>query len=391
MHKDMHYAGTYALAKLAGLPDDTALKIGVSAQFVDDSADDTAIMDAKTGELFASEVSTRYSSPMKYMGQRSFLLNHIDQLAIWVPFHFLPGGKGETLTQKLVCQPDSDIAKAMIASHLQKAVELGKSGREWGPYLIGVAAHVYADTFAHYGFSGVSSRRNLVDAFSIHEVEDDEDDANWQDIVTTFRQKCGYKYRNIKNSVMGFGGEISTSTKEGAMGHAGVAKMPDYPYLVFSFKYEREDLLHGGPPKKPRNNPATYMQACEKMHQYFADYLAQSGEKVDESTRREFAKVKPQIAEILSLREDDEEERLQHWRAKAAEYWGITIPEYPGDAWKKRFAGSTCKAEVLATDAYRFFIAAGWHKKTVLDEILPKHGINLEFRQYREDFAPDKK
>ena len=126
MHKDMHYAGTYALAKLAGLSDDIALKIGASAQFVDDSADDTAIMDEKTGELFASEVTTRYADPKKYIGQRAFLLNHIDQLAIWVPFHFLPGGKGDTLTQKLVCRPDSEIAQAMIASHLEKTMSLKK-------------------------------------------------------------------------------------------------------------------------------------------------------------------------------------------------------------------------------------------------------------------------
>ena len=33
--------------------------------------------------------------------------------------------------------------------------------------LIGLAAHVYADTFSHSGFSGVSSRRNKVDASSI--------------------------------------------------------------------------------------------------------------------------------------------------------------------------------------------------------------------------------
>ena len=34
--------------------------------------------------------------------------------------------------------------------------------------LIGLIAHVYADTFSHAGFSGVSSRRNKVDAASLH-------------------------------------------------------------------------------------------------------------------------------------------------------------------------------------------------------------------------------
>ena len=261
MHKDMHYAGTYALAKLAGLSDDTALKIGGSAQFVDDSGDDESIYDDKTGELFASEISTRYADIAKYAKQRSFLLNYIDQLAIWVPFHFLPGGKGNTLTQKLVCQPDSEIARAMIASHLKKAVALQEGGRKWGPHLIGVAAHVYADTFAHYGFSGVSSRRNLVKAHTIREVGGNA--VEWQKKVKKFRKnwgytfgnistffdagsqskevgnddagmwqkfwkKSGYIYSNAKNSLLGLFGEISTLTKDGAMGHPGVASMPDF-------------------------------------------------------------------------------------------------------------------------------------------------------------------
>lgn len=397
MHKDMHYAGTYALAKLAGLSDDTALKIGVSAQFVDDSADDTAIMDEKAGELFVAEVSTRYADIAKYRSQKYFLRNHIDQLAVWVPFHFLPGGKGDTLTQKLVCQTDSKIARAMIASHLNKAVALGKNKREWGPYLIGVAAHVYADTFAHYGFSGVSSRRNLVKASSIRVLangnraaDNGENNKNWRQKVAAFRKKYKYKYINIRDAIKGIAGELSTSTEKGAMGHGGVASMPDYPFLVFSFQYERKHLLYDGQPTKPRNNPATYLQACERMHRYFAKYLAKSGEGADVDTRRKFAEVKSQIAEILSLANDDEEKRLRHWQKKAKKYWGITIPNYPGKQWKKHFAGLTRKAEVLDSDAYKFFMAAAWHKKTVLDEILPKHGIHLEFRQYREDFAPDK-
>ena len=416
MHKDMHYAGTYALAKLAGLSDDTALKIGGSAQFVDDSGDDESIYDDKTGELFASEISTRYADIAKYAKQRSFLLNYIDQLAIWVPFHFLPGGKGNTLTQKLVCQPDSEIARAMIASHLKKAVALQEGGRKWGPHLIGVAAHVYADTFAHYGFSGVSSRRNLVKAHTIREVGGNA--VEWQKKVKKFRKnwgytfgnistffdagsqskevgnddagmwqkfwkKSGYIYSNAKNSLLGLFGEISTLTKDGAMGHPGVASMPDLPYLRYSFEYEREDLLFGDAPDKPRDNPATYLLACEKMHDYFADYLAKSGEEMDAKTRRNFNDVREDIRDILSYRDDDKEKRLQHWRKQARQKWGIEIPEYPGDKWKERFRGSQNRDDVLTSDAYRFYMAAAWHKKTILNEVLPQHGINIECRQFR--------
>ena len=276
----------------------------------------------------------------------------------------------------------------MIASHLEKTMSLKKDGGEWGPYLIGVAAHVYADTFAHYGFSGVSSRRNLVDAASIREVRNDgaDDDEKWQDKVGEFRKKWGYTLPNIKDIVSivsGAIGEMATTTKDGAMGHPGVASMPDLPYLCYSFQYERGGLLYGGQPTEPRNNPKTYLQACEKMHQYFAQYRAASGESEDENTNRKFSDVREQIKDILSFRDDNKTKRLRHWRTKAKEYWGITIPEYPGELWKEQFNDSQSRDDVLASDAYKFFMAAAWHKRTVLDEILPKHGIDLSFRQYR--------
>ncbi len=385
MHKDMHYAGTYALAKLAGLNDAAALKIGTSAQFVDDAGEDIAILDEKTGCLLASEVSARYTAPIKYAlgGQRIFLLDHIDQLNIWVPFHFLPGGKGKTLTQKLVCQTDSEIAREMIANHLKKAVALKNKGHEWGPYLIGVAAHVYADTFAHYGFSGVSSRRNLVKATSIRQISGVGKD--WLKSVAAFRKKWGYLYPNIKERALSGFGELSTKTEKGTMGHPGVGSMPDHPYLRYSFQYERGDLLHGGQPTAPRDNPETYLSGCEKLHKYFTDYVAQSGEEVDGKTRKDFLAVKSQIAEILALEETDAEKREEHWRKKARELWGIKIPEYRGEKWMNHFRGIKTRKRALASDAYRFFMAAAWHKKTVLDKILPKHGINIECRQFRID------
>lgn len=389
MHKDMHYAGTYALAKLAGLSDSTAMKIGTSAQFVDDSGEDIAILDEKTGNLYASEVSVRYSDPKKYIlgGQRTFMLNHIDQLNIWVPFHFLPGGKGKELTQKLVCQPNSPIARAMIASHLKQALALSRKGHEWGPYLIGVAAHVYADTFAHYGFSGVSSRRNLVDATSIrtYDAPKKEGDRFWQKAVVAFRDKWGYSFPNIKDIITNIGGELSTKTEKGTMGHPGVGSMPDMPYLSYHFQYEHTKLLEGGQPTEPRNNQKDYMACCEKLHQYFCRYREQVGDKMDKSSYRDFAQVRGEIAEILAFRKPKAEHRLNHWRKKAREFWGIKIPEYGGEQWLKDFRAQTSSGKIKSSHAYRFFMAAAWHKKTVLDGILPKHGINIECRQFRID------
>ena len=48
------------------------------------------------------------------------------------------------------------------------------ANRAFGPQLIGITAHVYADTFSHYGFSGASCPVNRVDTGESGPVDDDE-------------------------------------------------------------------------------------------------------------------------------------------------------------------------------------------------------------------------
>ena len=382
MHIDMHYAGTYAMAKLAGLDDDTARKIGNSAQFVDDAAEDIAVIDESTGHFYASEISARHCGTAEYIKEsRIYMQSYVDQLNIWVPFHFLPGNAGNSLTQKLVCQTDSAIAQEMIESHINHACELQQAKKPWGPYLVGLAAHVYADTFAHYGFSGVSSRRNLVDGASIKEYEAPGSAENWMELVQEERDRWK-PFPNIKRMIISHFGEKSTQIDDGIMGHPGVGKLPDYPFLVYGFQYEKGELLHGGQPTNPRNNPKTYLDACQKMHAYFSRYAEKSGLK-DGALRKEFSDMENQVAEILSYREKNSKLRLKHWQQKAKEFWEMDIPDYAGDSWKNKFMDSKTGDDVLASDAYRFYRASAHHKMVVLNRILPKHGIEIECRQFR--------
>lgn len=71
--------------------------------------------------------------------------NEASQRQVWVPFHFLPGNQGEEFSERLMCREDSRIARDMVAHHL------GYADQSVGIYLMGVAAHVYADTFSHFG------------------------------------------------------------------------------------------------------------------------------------------------------------------------------------------------------------------------------------------------
>ncbi|MBE9542754.1 MAG: hypothetical protein IMF01_10590, partial [Proteobacteria bacterium] len=52
MQKDMHFYGVYALARAAGIKDETARTIAYASQFVDDAIDDESIViEDKNGVL----------------------------------------------------------------------------------------------------------------------------------------------------------------------------------------------------------------------------------------------------------------------------------------------------------------------------------------------------
>ena len=85
----------------------------------------------------------------------------------------MPGNIGATYTERLKCRMDSEIVREMRDHHLSL------SNRAFALHLLGIAAYVYADTFSHYGFSGVSSRGNKVrnDSFRFHEDIEELDGA----------------------------------------------------------------------------------------------------------------------------------------------------------------------------------------------------------------------
>ena len=112
---------------------------------------------------------------------------------------FFPAGKGDSLSEKLVCQKDSELAQEMVANHIRHAVaNMDGSGLQ----LIGIMAHVYADTFSHYGFSGVSSRQNEVEGDSFQlDVKDKKVQAYTTGKFGSFFAKYGPRFliQNYRN------------------------------------------------------------------------------------------------------------------------------------------------------------------------------------------------
>ena len=157
MQIDFHHATTYVIARDAGFKHDEAEIVAYAAQYVDDATS------SGTVQFDNQAVYNRISSAHKMLDPRNTqaLANH----QVWMAFHFLPGNgnkqAGEnpsgSFINKIICRPNSPVAQEMV-----RGVILDKN-RLYGLHRLGVAMHVYADTWAHQGFAGVLHEINEVE------------------------------------------------------------------------------------------------------------------------------------------------------------------------------------------------------------------------------------
>lgn len=233
MQMDMHYYGTYVMARCAGLKPEVCQVLASASQLVDDNG-------AK-GDLDFADGSTLNSEATGHHAIDYHNLDPDDQRQVWIPFHFLPGNSGTSYYEKLICEPDSDIARTMMDHHLDMA------DRPYAVHLMGVGAHVYADTFAHYGFLGISNEYNRVrqDSFQYGE--------NGRSILDY-----------VKGKWEAFQGQLADGS---ALGHGGVHTYPDRPFLKWGFEYE----LEGRPPSW-RENPESFERYCRMIHGYLSRF-----------------------------------------------------------------------------------------------------------------------
>lgn len=355
MQFDMHHHGTFCLARAGGIKRESAKTVAYSAQFVDDNVaanvddhDDGSQLYAVPTAHHAGDLSNREPDDQRY---------------IWVPFHFIPGATGTKFTEKLICTKDSDIARQMISNHASKGSE------PFALELLGIGTHVYQDTFAHYGFSGVSSRRNKVigDSFVLT-----QDDAVVEAILgRTFGEwanQYGGLVDNIRSKISGFAELYS-----GSLGHGGVSTYPDLPFLQWQFTYEQsgETVLH--------DNPATYLESAKAMHEVYRQFAMQNPEHQGE-TRVPWAELEEKIKWILS-QEGNKWDRAAVWNSCAED--GIfgtseTIPKYDDEEWNSQCDNLDhlkSGADGLGLNVHRFYRAASYHVHYVLRELLPEHGL----------------
>ncbi|UXI04661.1 DUF6765 family protein [Photobacterium sp. TY1-4] len=351
MQIDMHYYGTYCLARAAGLKREAARTIATAAQFVDDNAQQQGI-ELEDASCCRVEPTAHHTTDFENIDRES-------QRHVWVPFHFLPGNEGRLFTERLVCRKDSSIAREMCHNHLTQ------TGKPYFLPLLGIMSHVYADTFAHYGFSGVSSRWNRVvnDSFEFQGV-DDEIKAYIVDKKNSFFARFNPIVRNIKSHL--------AEECSGALGHGGVVTFPDRPYLRWRFEYES----HGN--SGWRDNTETFLEYAEKIHQLFTQVAQENRDWSEPGQAQSWSVLAPKVRSILQV-QGKKEARIRSWQQAVAlgDFLNQAeeIPDYQN--WNDGFDELAYQSseQALSHPIYQFYQAASYHRWYVLRELLPAHGL----------------
>ena len=221
MQIDFHHSATYVIARFSGFSHKHASTIAYAAQYVDDSTTDGFI---------------HFTNGMRY---RRYATSHpviapdnIDNDAnvmTWLPFHFIPGNvttRSESdlsYFRKLVCRPDSALARRMMQA------ARADRGRPESLHRLGIAAHVFVDTFAHQGFAGLHHPINK---------------------VSDIRDESGAPMR---------------APLVPPVGHGQVGSYPDLPYLRWSYLNWEGSRIH-------RDNPADYLLGANRLCEEFQRY-----------------------------------------------------------------------------------------------------------------------
>jgi hypothetical protein len=357
MQIDFHHAVTYIVSRCAGLSHDQAAIVGYSAQYVDDATNGGTI------EFDIGAKYSRISSAHRTFDYRNFgaLANH----RVWIPFHFLPANDGlppgenpdGKFIEKLICRPAP--RNPVAADMLRSAIE--DRTRPYGLHRWGITMHVYADTWAHQGFAGVNHKVN-----EVHEIsfagEEQEDRSLWSRVTEWVSERTSDAF---------------------PLGHGAALSAPDRPYLSWSYKNGRGEVIQ-------RNNTKDFLEAAQYMCIATRRYVLGDPDAEVQGLDPEDAE---QIGTLLSVITGTAEERHAAWAKAAARgvfsFGAVELPTFIAKgvgSWKhtalaiekahdEDHDAFSYGSEFLTSDWKRFHDASQKHKFAIVHEILPPYGI----------------
>lgn len=356
MEIDFHHTVTYVVARLARFSHEEAEVIADAAQHVDDAVKGETI-DFDNGAFYQTIKSAHRTASLRN-------LQKYTSSPVWLPFHFLPGnettdGGSQKFIQKLVCRPGSEVAEEMIKETIRE------KDRPYGLHRLGVAMHVYADTWAHQGFAGVNHK--------INEVEDAEETGN-----------SGVFGKSLLRDFL--------DDAAPALGHARATHMPDLPFLQWKYTNGEGELIE-------RNNTDDFCEASNKMCIAMKRYKAGDPDAVVAGIGKQKMKwIRSLLSDTIA---EDGDERHEVWLDAIENKFGyseelVYVPsgkgswqfEALGDKVKKRKKATARRpARTVVSDNHKFrdeFFRSNWklfhdalqaHRLFVLNELLPRYRI----------------
>jgi hypothetical protein len=237
--------------------------------------------------------------------------------------------------------------------------------------LVGITAHVYADTFAHYGFSGISSRRNMIDGQSF----------DFPDINPRMKKHIDARAGQFRENYPREEGLLANvkswfaETLSGALGHGAAVTFPDRPYLVWKFDYEH--------PKKSsplRNNPATFLKGAHALYDFFGK-VAKADPALAAGKQMKFTAIQPTVKAIIE-KPGKKRERIQAWQSAAKQGALFAsrgpIPSYSPDDWlnqRSKLKRSKNSADARDKAIFKFYQAASAYRQHLLRQVLPHYKL----------------
>lgn len=354
MQIDGHHTLTYIAARLAKFSKTDAAIIAHSAQYVDD-ATNSGVIHFKNGAMYK-----RISSAHKMLDYRNSqeLANHL----VWIPFHFLPGNQGMqqgenpdgSFIHKLICTPDSHVARDML-----RLCVMGKN-KPYTLQRLGIAMHVYADTWAHQGFAGINHKVNEVN---------DLDSKNKSFL------------KRYKNKIVNF--FISEAFP---LGHGAALSYPDQPSIIWEYE-------NGLGEKVSRDNTSLFIDAVDKMCRAMQCYKKSDASMDLESMPGLPTQDKSTIQKLLkSIKDESGEDRHEKWINEILQGSFSFGPEqisYIGKgkgSWKHKAIGQLAAIDNDRDDFpfRKSFLRSQWklfhdalqaHRFEIMHDVLPRYGI----------------
>ncbi len=350
MQTDMHYYATYAMARAAGLTISTCQKIAYSAQFVDDNSGHQQL------DLF--DKAQLHFKKAENHGTNNRNLEPEEQGLVKGEAPTLASGAKDTDVEKLTWEKNNEIAKQMFEHYLSLPEN------NYNPYLIGVAAHIYAGSFSYDDSAGISQQDNNKTGVAFECNDKSTDD---------FKSYIAQKWRAFKTKL-----EVNSAERfSNKLGNNADHVYKNRPFLTWQFEYQSGGKDNWG------NNPQTFIQACEHLYTRFKLFAANNPELTNAVSGIAFEEIRSVISDILNTK-GDINKRINKWQecAKNGSLFGLpqNIPEYNKEEWLTqldRLSKIESSEGIINLDISKFLQAAAIHRTYVLQELLPEHGLQI--------------